>query len=123
MLKLHRIFAHDYENADLVALQENGYSILHCPKNKNLLSIFESGGFGFISGTTQRLMKNYSNANICLFDKINRKLVFETKPNKSGDYFFRNIKTNTTYFIVAFDQAEQYNAVVQDNIYSKDVRL
>ena len=42
-----------------------------------------------------------------------------TKPDNDGNYQFLGLSTSLKTFIVAFDQGQQFNAVIQDNVVPK----
>lgn len=76
-------------------------------------------GFGQIKGTTKKLGVNYAPVPVCVFKRSNRQLLWETKSKPDGSYAFRNIALGLECFVVAFDQNEQYNAVIQDKVVAK----
>jgi len=78
-------------------------------------------GSGAIDGDINKEMVNYANAKICVFDRINRALVWEFSPNTDGRYSIRNINPSREYFLIAFDNAREYNAVVEDMVKPYDL--
>lgn len=55
---------------------------------------------------------------IRLFEKITGHFIFETTTDKNGSYEFNHL-TNNKFFIVAHHPANQFNAVIQDNVVPK----
>ena len=72
-----------------------------------------------IRGSTKKLGKKYKNALVVLFSKANLSPLAVRKPDANCEYQFAGINTDLKTFIVAFDQNQQYNAVIQDNVVPK----
>lgn len=72
-----------------------------------------------ILGTTKKLGGKYENATVVLYNKSNLQPIAIQKPDINGQYKFVGLNTDLTTFIVAFDQNQQYNAVIQDNVVPK----
>ncbi|WP_228200392.1 carboxypeptidase regulatory-like domain-containing protein [Acinetobacter sp. WCHAc010034] len=79
----------------------------------------QNHGFGRILGTVKKLGNAYSPVPVCVFKRDTRELIWETKSNSDGSYNFRNIKKGLECFIVAFDPAGEYNAVISDKVIAK----
>ena len=95
-----------------------GYVIVRLPKP--IISVLNSDqGLGQIKGSTKKLGNNYSPVPVCVFKRSNRQLIWETKSKPDGTYAFRNIAKGLECFVVAFDPAGQYNAVIQDKVVAK----
>lgn len=72
-----------------------------------------------ISGSVEKLGEKYANSKVCVFRKTDMKLLAVRKPDTSGSYIIRGLNKDITTFIVAFDDNQQYNAVIQDNVVPK----
>lgn len=72
-----------------------------------------------ILGTTKKLGEKYQNALVVLYNKANLQPIAVQKPDTNGQYQFLGLNTDLKTFIVAFDQNQQYNAVIQDNVVPK----
>jgi hypothetical protein len=72
-----------------------------------------------IKGSTKKLGDAYQKANIVLYNKANFQPIAIKKPDEQGNYQFLGLNTNLKTFIVAFDQKQKYNAVIQDNVVPK----
>ena len=104
--------------ADDAKLKQLGYKVLKLPRP--IITINgDDQGFGQIKGTTKKVGTNYSPVLVCVFRRDNRKLLWETTSRIDGSYAFRNIAKGLECFVVAFDPAGQYNAVIQDNVVPK----
>ena len=88
-------------------------------------SLLQDVGFGSkntvasIQGTTKKLGRQYQNALVVLYSKSNLHPVAVQKPGATGTYAFLGLNNSARFFIVAFDNNKQYNAVVQDNVVAK----
>lgn len=88
-------------------------------------SLLQDVGFGSknsvasIHGTTKKLGKQYKDALVILYSRSNFQPIAVQKPDSSGTYAFLGLNNTTRFFIVAFDNNKQYNAVVQDNVGAK----
>lgn len=69
-----------------------------------------------ISGSTKKLGDTYNGAIVVLYNKANLQPIAVRKPDQNGDYQFLGLNTDLKTFIVAFDQQQQFNAVIQDNV-------
>lgn len=74
---------------------------------------------GSIKGSVKKLGQNYQNANVALYNKANLQPIAIRKPDQNGNYQFLGLNTDLKTFIVAFDQNQQFNAVIQDNVVPK----
>ena len=70
-------------------------------------------------GSVKKLGQNYQNANMMLYSKANLQPIAIRKPDQNGNYQFLGLNTDLKTFIVAFDQKQQFNAVIQDNVVPK----
>lgn len=116
-LKLFRVFWGGY-TPDYAKLAAMGYNFVRLPKPIMTVSTADQG-FGQIKGMTKKLGANYAPVPVCVFRRSNRQLLWETKSKPDGSYAFRNIALGLECFVVAFDQNEQYNAVIQDKVVAK----
>ena len=88
-------------------------------------NILQNIGFGSkntvasIRGSIKKLGSKYQNATIFLYNKANYQPFAVCKPDINGDYQFLGLNTDLKIFIVAFDQKQQFNAVIQDNVVPK----
>lgn len=121
MLKLMRAYFGQYTAASEILMT---YKPVVMKLPRPIITIISSNqGYGQIKGTTTEKENNstvvFPNAQICLFKKNTRELLWETKSKASGSYYFRNIAVGLECFIVAFDPAREYNAVIQDAVVAK----
>lgn len=72
-----------------------------------------------IQGSIKKLGQQYKDAKIVLYNKANLQPIAVRKPDQNGNYQFLGLNTDLKTFIVAFDQKQQYNAVIQDNVVPK----
>lgn len=88
-------------------------------------SLLQDIGFGSknsvasIHGTTKKLGKEYKDALVILYSKSNFQPVAVQKPSENGTYAFLGLNNTARFYIVAFDNNRQYNAVIQDNVGAK----
>lgn len=96
------------------------------PKNS---SIFLSGNhhidFGpnntiaKIKGSIKKQGLIYMDAIVVAYNKANLQPIASQKPDENGNYQFLGLNTDLKTFIAAFDQNQQFNAVIQDNVVPK----
>ena len=72
-----------------------------------------------IQGSTKKLGEKYKDAIVVLYSKANLQPIALRKPDQNGNYQFTGLNTELKTFIVAFDQNQQFNAVIQDNVVPK----
>lgn len=72
-----------------------------------------------IKGSVEKLGQKYQNATIVLFWKDALRAIAIRKPDASGNYQFNGLDANLKTFVIAFDQNQQYNAVIQDMVVPK----
>ncbi|MCX0344492.1 hypothetical protein NVV27_01910 [Acinetobacter radioresistens] len=72
-----------------------------------------------IKGSIKKLGIQYQNATVVLYNKANFQPIAMRKPDQNGNYNFLGLNTNLKIFIVAFDDKQQFNAVIQDNVVPK----
>lgn len=72
-----------------------------------------------IKGSVNKLGSQYKDATVFLYSKANLQPIAVRKPDENGDYQFLGLNTDLKTFIVAFDQKQQFNAVIQDNVVPK----
>lgn len=72
-----------------------------------------------IKGSTKKLGQQYQDATILLYNKANFQPIAMKRPDQNGDYQFLGLNTDLKTFIVAFDQNQEFNAVIQDNVVPK----
>lgn len=92
--------------------------------HKRLVTILNNNqGFGQINGITTEDdtdgTKLFPDAQICVFKKSTRELLWETKSKANGSYHVRNIAVGLECFVVAFDPNRKHNAVIQDVVVAK----
>lgn len=90
--------------------------VLH---SSNFLQNLEITNLATIQGFTKKLGDEYQNAIVVLYNKTNLQPIAARKPDLNGKYQFLGLNKDLKTFIVAFDQKQQYNAVIQDNVVSK----
>jgi len=94
-------------------------------KGSPIEDLMQDIGFGSkntvanIKGSTRRLGEPYHKAVIVLYNKTNLQPIAVRKPDMNGNYQFLGLNTDLKTFIIAFDQNQQYNAVIQDNVVPK----
>lgn len=87
--------------------------------------LLQNIGFGLkntvasIGGSTKKLGERYQNATIVLYNRANFNPVSIKRPDKNGYYEFPGLNNSIICFIVALDDTQQYNAVIQDNVVPK----
>jgi hypothetical protein len=118
MLKISRIFAGGYTP------NQNKLAEMKCiqvpDKWQRIISVLSADqGFGQIKGTVKKLGATYPLVSVCVFKRSSRQLLWEAKSKHDGSYALRNIAAGLECFIVAFDPAGQYNAVIQDKVVAK----
>ena len=117
MIRLSRVFFGNYA-PNYAKLTQMKYALIR--RNKSIISVTSADhGLGEIKGSTKKLGNNYSPVPVCVFKRSNRQLIWETKSKPDGTYAFRNIAKGLECFVVAFDPAGQYNAVIQDKVVAK----
>lgn len=116
-LKIFRVFWGGYV-ADDAKLAAMGCKIMRLPKPIMTIRSADQG-LGQIKGTTKKLGTTYTPVPVCVFKRSNRQLLWETKSKPDGSYSLRNIAIGLECFVIAFDQNEQYNAVIQDKVVAK----
>lgn len=72
-----------------------------------------------IQGSVKKIGDKYKEATIALYNKANLQPIAVRKPDQNGNYQFLGLNTDLKTFIVAFDQKQQFNAVIQDNVVPK----
>ena len=72
-----------------------------------------------IKGSVKKLGEHYRNATVVLYNKANLQPVAVKKPDQNGNYQFLGLNTDLRTFIVALDQKQKLNAVIQDNVVPK----
>ena len=93
--------------------------------SSNFININLNANFGSkntlakIKGSVKALGQQYQNANVVLYNKANLQPIAVKKPDQNGNYQFLGLNTDLKTFIVAFDQKQQFNAVIQDNVVPK----
>ena len=88
--------------------------------SSNLLQNINAGPvIAKVQGSVKKLGQQYQNATIALYSKANLQPIAVRKPDQNGNYQFLGLNTDLKTFIVAFDQKQQFNAVIQDNVVPK----
>lgn len=116
-LKILRVFVGGY-NPNSVKLNLMKYKRVKPPKR--LIVVFNTNqGFGQIKGITQKQGVIYPNVPISVFRRDNKLLLWETTSKADGSYQLRNIAKGLECFVVGFDPASQFNAVISDKVVAK----
>ncbi|CAD9197712.1 hypothetical protein QAC21B_03898 [Acinetobacter bohemicus] len=91
------------------------------PKNSSrLLQVVEVGPVvAKVKGSVKKLGQQYKDATLVLYNKANLQPIAVKKPDENGNYQFFGLNSNLNTFIVAFDQKQKFNAVIQDNVVPK----
>lgn len=88
--------------------------------SSNLLQNINAGPvIAKVSGSVKKLGQQYKDATLVLYNKANLQPIAVRKPDANGNYQFLGLNTDLKTFIVAFDQNQQFNAVIQDNVVPK----
>lgn len=74
---------------------------------------------GSIKGSVKKLGSKYQDAKIVLYSKSNLFPIAIRKPDTNGNYQFLGLNTDLKTFVVAFDNQQKFNAVIQDNVVPK----
>lgn len=88
-------------------------------------NLLQDVGFGSkntvasIKGSTKKLGEKYKNCLVVLYNKVNLQPLAIRKPDSNGNYKIYGLNNSLDCFLVAFDSAKQYNAVIQDNVVPK----
>ena len=69
-----------------------------------------------IMGSVKELGREYKDATVILYNKANLQPIAVRRPDQNGNYQFLGLNTDLKTFIIAFDQKQQFNAVIQDNV-------
>ena len=94
-----------------------GRKVLH---SSSLLQSIATGPIvAKVQGSVKKLGMQYQNATAVLYNKANLQPIAMRKPDQNGDYQFLGLNTNIKAFVIAFDQNQQFNAVIQDNVVPK----
>lgn len=72
-----------------------------------------------VQGSVKKLGQQYQDATVVLYNKANLQPIAASKPDQNGNYQFLGLNTDLKTFIVALDQKQQFNAVIQDNVVPK----
>ena len=72
-----------------------------------------------IQGSVKKLGQQYQNAIVVLYNKAKLQPIAVIKPDQNGNYQFLGLNTDLRTFIVALDQKQKLNAVIQDNVVPK----
>lgn len=85
----------------------------------NLQTITISPVIAKIQGSIKKLGQQYKDAKIVLYNKANLQPIAVRKPDQNGNYQFLGLNRDLKTFIVALDQNQEFNAVIQDNVVPK----
>ncbi|RTE46578.1 hypothetical protein EJJ36_05225 [Acinetobacter junii] len=89
------------------------------PSSSYLQKIYSGPIVAKIQGSVKKLGAKYSQAIVVLYNKADLLPIALRKPDANGNYQFLGLNTNLKTFIVAFDQKQQFSAVIQDNVVPK----
>lgn len=89
------------------------------PSSIFLQSIGTGSVVAKIQGSVKKQSQQYNNATLVLYNKANLQPIAVRKPDQNGNYQFLGLNTDLKTFIVAFDQNQEFNAVIQDNVVPK----
>ena len=71
-----------------------------------------------VKGSIKKLGVNYAFQKVCVYSRITNQLIAITESDKYGNYEFE-LSSAAPVYVVAFDNAKQFNAVIQDNVVPK----
>lgn len=100
-------------------MKPNSFSVAITSSNTSNEPFANSTTIGKIKGQTKRLSAAYNQAFVVLYDKSSLKPIAVKKPSQNGNYQFLGLNTDLKTFIIAFDEMQQYNAVIQDKVIAK----
>ena len=88
--------------------------------SSNFLQVLPQGSvIAKITGSIKQLGSQYRHATVALYSKLNLQPIVIVNPDENGNYSFLGLNSTLKTFIVAFDNQQQYNAVIQDNVVPK----
>ncbi|UNT60688.1 hypothetical protein [Acinetobacter towneri] len=91
-----------------------------CLRGLDILTpLIKNVRYGKIKGTTKQQGAIYPFCKVSLFDKRTAKLIAETTSSENGEYIFSGVPHGMIFFVMAFDNKKQFNAVIQDNVVPK----
>lgn len=76
-------------------------------------------GNGFIAGSGAGIVTvagSPAKRRVVLFDAGSLRLVRVTSSNANGEYLFPYLNQNRRFVVAAFDDQNQFNAVIRDNV-------
>ncbi len=77
-----------------------------------------TGLLKMLKGSTKKLGANYAFQKVCLYSCANNQLIAATASDENGNYQFE-VSSAAPVYVVALDNAKQFNAVIQDNVVPK----
>lgn len=86
--------------------------------NTSYSAISGMRGHGKISGHISKMNLKIS-VWISIYEGVSGLLIDKVKANPDGNYTFRDLSIKHRFFIIAHDPAQQFNAVIQDNVVPK----
>ena len=89
------------------------------PSSSYLQKIYSGPIVAKIQGSVKKIGNQYKDASVVLYNKANLQPIAVRKPDENGNYKFLGLNTDLKTFIAAFDQNQQFNAVIQDNVVPK----
>jgi len=89
------------------------------PSSSYLQKIYSGPTVAKIQGSVKKIGNQYKDAIVVLYNKANLQPIAVRKPDENGNYKFLGLNTDLKTFITAFDQNQQFNAVIQDNVVPK----
>ncbi|WP_156189116.1 hypothetical protein [Acinetobacter indicus] len=89
------------------------------PASSKLQKIVTGPVVAKIQGSIKKLGQDYQNASLILYNKESFQPIALHWPDENGNYQFLGLNTDLKTFIVAFDQNQEFNAVIQDNVVPK----
>lgn len=100
-------------------MKPNSFSVAITSSNTSNEPFANSTTIGKIIGQTKRLSAAYNQAFVVLYGKSSLRPIGVRAPDQNGNYQFLGLNTDLKTFIVAFDEMQQFNAVIQDNVVPK----
>lgn len=77
-------------------------------------------GYGRIKGRVYRNDQPLKYCSLCCFNRTTRALCWEIKTDHNAEYEFKNLSLGLEYFVVAFDDSGEFNAVIKDRVSPKE---
>ena len=95
------------------------FKALHSSNYLQNIDAGKTNTIASVKGSVKKLGVKYKDALVVLYNKNGLLPISTRKPDDNGDYQICGLNNSLSCFVVAFDDAQQYNAVIQDNVIPK----